>query len=185
MKLLMDGLSPHQPAITAPQPPTYLPRSLDTCRGNRSLASSWGTGAGHTDPTGPLLAAPQACEPIPEPPKRAAGNSNPACKSAPWHSAGAPSLPCRAAHTAHPSPGTGTHGLPPCQTCPLEFILTKVQAHPTAAGRGHNSREPCLAFPVRAPNGICNVTQSLSPLALHLFIYGRGQQWPKKFIKEG
>lgn len=50
--------------------------------------------------------------------------------------------------------------------------------------RGHNSRETCLAFSARVLHGISNVTQSLSPLAFHLFIYGPGQQWPKKFIKK-
>lgn len=61
----------------------------------------------------------------------------------------------------------------------LDFILLKA-----AAVRGHNSRETCLAFSVRALHGISNVTQSLSPLAFHSFIYGLGQQWSKKFIKK-
>lgn len=52
---LKYGLSTPQPAMTDTQLPIYLPKSLKVCRGRRSLASSWATGAGHTDPTGAFL----------------------------------------------------------------------------------------------------------------------------------
>lgn len=125
MKLLTHGLSPPQPAMTAPQPPVHLPRILNTCRGSRSLAESWGTGAGHTDPTGALLAVPQACELIP---KRAAGNCKSSVNLLPGtlqeHQA------CNGELPTQPILPLGTHRLHPFQTSPLDFILIKAQAHP-------------------------------------------------------
>lgn len=134
------------------------------------------------------------CEPIPEAPKRAVGScrtslqiqpANPACKSAPWHSAGTPS-PAQETCPHTPSfPWTlGTHRLHPFQNTAVGFHFNKGTGLTQAAAvRGHNSREICLPFQPEL-RGISNVTQSLSPLALHLLIYGLGQQWPEKFIKK-
>lgn len=183
MKPLQYGQSTHQPAMTAPQLPIYPPKSLNVFRVSRSLAPSWVTGAGHTAPTGPLTER-QCCTSVWTHPRASKEGSrqlqiqpvNLLPGTLQEHQA----LHRRAAHTAHPSLGHWVStGCTLSKTVLLDFILLKA-----AAVRGHNSRETCLAFSVRALHGISNVTQSLSPLAFHSFIYGLGQQWSKKFIKK-
>lgn len=133
----------------------------------------------------------QGCKPFTEPPGRAAGNHfpPPACKAAPRPGApgGRDQAPHRRPPRIPPPPlpwALGFHRLHPFRDSTIRFYFNKsTRVNQAAAVKGHNSGETCPAFSASALRGISNVIQILSPLALHLFIYALGQQWPKSLLR--
>lgn len=136
----------------------------------------------------------QGYKPLPEPPRRAVGNCfppsslqncSPAHRSQERTKTEHQTLRTRPPWPPHPSLGHwASTGCTRSQRSLSDFIFNKSRrVNQAAAVKGHNSRETCLAFSVRALRGISNVIQILSPLAFHLFIYRLGQQWPKSLLR--
>lgn len=124
----------------------------------------------------------QPLPPGPQPAKLLPGTLRP---GAPGGRAPSPTQETSTRPPHHPLPwALGFHRLHPFRNSAIRFCCNKsTRVNQAAAVKGHNSRETCPASSASALRGISNVIQILSPLALHLFIYALGQQWPKSLLR--